>query len=156
MSESPLSRAYRFAASAARLLRLSRKTATDATTAGPTGTESGMSRRSRAERTRTLEASATDWSCMPAVMAMLAEWDRRMEDRGIHDNCRCESLKLHMYVDGSGEITGTYTKVREDMSEEEHLIAMLHGEDHVLLEFDSLPELHGALVAQVMTVGGKR
>jgi hypothetical protein len=88
---------------------------------------------------------------MPAVMAMLAEWDRRMEDRGIHDNCRCESLKLHMYVDGSGEITGTYTKVRQDMSEEEHLIAMLHGEDHVLLEFDSLAELHGALVAQVMT-----
>jgi hypothetical protein len=74
-------------------------------------------------------------------MSMIEEWDRRMEAQGIHDNCRCENLKACTYSrTAAARITGHYTKVRDDMGEEEHLMAMLHGEDHVMLEFDSLPE----------------
>lgn len=45
-----------------------------------------------------------DWSLMATCMPMLQEWERRLVDMGIHDNCRCEGLTVKFFMDGSGEV----------------------------------------------------
>ena len=93
-----------------------------------------------------------DWSLMATCMPMLQEWERRLVDMGIHDNCRCEGLTVKFFMDGSGEVFANYSKLPKEHTKEQHMIAMVFTEDHEVLAFDSLEELHGALVAQTMQV----
>ena len=93
-----------------------------------------------------------DWNLTATCLPMLQEWERRLIDMGIHDNCRCEGLTVKFFMDGSGEVMATYSRLPQNCTAEEHMVAMIFTDEHELLAFDSLEELHGALVAQTMQV----
>lgn len=87
-----------------------------------------------------------------AIFAMMDTWETRLVAIGRHDNSVLKGLWLKLWADGSGAVMAEYAKSMPDETEEEALVNTVFMEPTAILEFESLNELHGALVAQVMTV----
>lgn len=86
------------------------------------------------------------------IFAMMDQWETRLVGIGRHDNTKLKGLWLKLWADGSGSVMAEYAKSMPDETEEEALVNTVFMEPTSILEFETLRELHGGLVAQTMSV----
>jgi hypothetical protein len=85
------------------------------------------------------------------ILTMIARWERRLIDATC-DGMVLQTVKLEIHPDGSGDVCGYYSRRPSVPGIGEALAAIDDMERHSLLEFDSIDDLHGHLVAHTMGV----
>lgn len=87
------------------------------------------------------------------IFGLLDKWEKRLCDGTVKDNMKCTGLWLKLWGDGSGSVMAEWHDVRGDDPEDVACARMaLTMAPTAVLEFESLAELHGALVQQTMRV----
>lgn len=88
-----------------------------------------------------------------SIMELMLEWEKKLVGAGVIDNARCQGLWLRMYPDGSGSVMAEWSKVKPGDDKDRAMVrTVMTMEPHPILDFDTLDELHGGLVAQQMRV----
>lgn len=86
---------------------------------------------------------------LETIFTLLDRYEKRFTSLGVHDNQRCVGLWLKLWGDGSGTVMAEYHDVKpgyEEESEQLKRMVMTMAPTEVLA-FDTIEELHGALVA---------
>lgn len=87
------------------------------------------------------------------IMALMDEWEKKLVGAGIIDNSRCQGLWLKLFGDGSGSVMAEWSDVKYSDSQDQKLVrTVMTMAPTSILDFSTLDELHGGLVAQSMTV----
>ena len=87
------------------------------------------------------------------ILCLMLRWERRLLDAGVHDNQKCHGLKLDLHADGSGTVMAIYTDVLAGDDENEQIRrTVMTMRDHPIMEFGTLAELHGGLVAHTTRI----
>lgn len=84
---------------------------------------------------------------------LILEWEKKLVGAGVVDNQRCMGLWLRLEPDGSGSVMAEWSKVKPGDDKTRAMVrTVMTMEPHPILDFDTLDELHGGLVAQQMKV----
>lgn len=83
------------------------------------------------------------------IFTLLDRYEARFIARGVHDNQRCIGLWLKLFGDGSGSVMAEYHDVKPGYEEESKATVrmVMTMNPTSVIDFDSIEELHGALVA---------
>lgn len=87
------------------------------------------------------------------INSLILEWEKKLVGLGVVDNQRCMGLWLRLEPDGSGSVMAEWSKVKPGDDKTRQMVrTVMSMEPHPILDFDTLDELHGGLVAQQMRV----
>jgi len=87
------------------------------------------------------------------IMVLMDEWEKKLVGAGVVDNQRCMGLWLRLEPDGSGSVMAEWSKVKPGDDKTRQMVrTVMSMEPHPILDFDTIDELHGGLVAQQMRV----
>lgn len=90
---------------------------------------------------------------MQTINSLILDWEKKLCGMGAVDNQRCMGLWLRMEPDGSGSVMAEWSKVKHGDDKTRAMVrTVMTMEPHAILDFDTLDELHGGLVAQQMRV----
>lgn len=88
-----------------------------------------------------------------SIMELMLEWEKKLVGAGIIDNSRCQGLWMRLYPDGSGSVMADWSDVKYSDNQDQKLVrTVMTMAPTSILDFDTLAELHGGLVAQQMRV----
>lgn len=87
------------------------------------------------------------------INSLVTAWEAKLIGAGVIDNARCQGLWLRLYPDGSGSVMADWSDVRAtDCPDLKMVRTVMTMAPSSILDFDTLDELHGGLVAQQMKV----
>lgn len=87
------------------------------------------------------------------LFPLLDAWEKKLTGAGVIDNQRCMGLWLRLYGDGSGSVMAEWSDVKATDDEDRRLVrTVCTMAPSSILDFDTIEELHGGLVAQQMKV----
>lgn len=87
------------------------------------------------------------------INGLILEWEKKLVGAGVVDNQRCMGLWLRLEPDGSGSVMADWSDVKYSDNQDQKLVrTVMTMAPTSILDFDTLEELHGGLVAQQMRV----
>jgi len=92
-----------------------------------------------------------DGPLFASIVTMLDALERKLTSAPPIDNMRVQGIWLQLYGDGSGVIWQEWSKSMPGEVREERLLHAIFTKDDALLEFDSVAELHSALLSRAGT-----
>lgn len=87
------------------------------------------------------------------IFELLDRWEAKLVGAGVIDNQKCMGLWLKLFGDGSGSVMAEWSDVKATDDQDRKLVrTVMTMAPSSILDFNTIEELHGGLVAQQMRV----